>query len=197
MQNLDAIKSTRKTGSEPFRANGKSLPNTLLSFWQWSSSELVGNALRGMLAEYIVASDLGCADGVRQEWDNYDIETQDGIKVEVKSGAYLQSWSQQKLSTIQFGIQPTYGWDSKSNTRSTSKIRQTDVYVFCLLKHEEKATVDPLIMDQWGFYVLSTKTLNQKLGEQKSVSLSVLKQLNPLRVRYGSINKAIKQQLAI
>ena len=46
--------------------------------------------------DVIVASDLGCTDGVRQEWDAYDIETPDGIKVEVKSGAYLQSWSQKK-----------------------------------------------------------------------------------------------------
>ena len=55
MTNLKAIPNVRRIGSEPFHIDGTDLPNTLLNFWQWSSSEVVGNALRGMLAEYIVA----------------------------------------------------------------------------------------------------------------------------------------------
>jgi len=56
----------------------------------------VGNVLRGVLAEFIVASDLGCISDVRQEWDAYDIETLDGIKVEVKS---IAQWKFYVLST--------------------------------------------------------------------------------------------------
>ena len=96
MNEFKAIISTRKTGSEPFHINGTPLEDRLLSFWQWSSSELVGNVLRGVLAEFIVASDLGCISDVRQEWDAYDIETLDGIKVEVKS---IAQWKFYVLST--------------------------------------------------------------------------------------------------
>lgn len=190
--NLEAIVSTRKSGNEPFHINGLDLPDKLLSFWQWSSSELVGNSLRGILAEYIVASALGCTSDVRQEWDAYDIQTQDGLKVEVKSGAYLQSWSQEKLSSIQFGIKPTYGWDAKTNTVTENKTRQSDVYVFCLLKHKDKNTIDPMNVAQWEFYILPTFVLNREVNEQATIALSSLKKLNPASVEYGEINNAIK-----
>jgi len=191
MTDLKAIRSTRKTGSEQFHIDGKELPATLLNVWQWSSSEIVGNALRGMLAEYIVANALGCADGVRQQWDAYDVLTPDGIKVEVKSGAYIQRWSQSRLSPIQFGIQPTIGWDAATNEYSTTKVRQADVYVFCVLKHTDKATIDPLNLAQWDFYVLPTSVLDENLGKQKTLSLSRLKKLGPVKVGYAGIKEAV------
>jgi hypothetical protein len=77
----------RKSGTERFHRNGAQLGFDLLSFWQWSSSDLVNNVLRGRLAEYIVAQDLGVAGGTRTEWDAYDLQTKSGIKVEVKSAA--------------------------------------------------------------------------------------------------------------
>lgn len=60
----------------------------LLNFWQWSSSYLLSNALRGVLAGYLVASALDVADGVRVEWDADDLIARSGIKVEVKSSAF-------------------------------------------------------------------------------------------------------------
>ena len=49
--------------------------------------------------------------------------------------------------------------------------------MFCLLKHKERDTIDPLNMDQWEFYVVITKTLDTKLGNQKSISLNPLRKL--------------------
>ena len=196
MTNLKAIPNVRRIGSEPFHIDGTKLPDTLLNFWQWSSSEIVGNALRGMLAEYIVANAVGCAHGVRTEWDAYDVLTPDGIRVEVKSGAYVQRWYQRKLSPIQFGIQRTIGWDDSINEYSTEKVRQADAYVFCVLKHQDKDTVDPLNMSQWDFYVLATSVLDEKLGNQKTLSLSRLKRLGPTLVEYSGISEAIRLSVA-
>jgi len=179
MNELPAIKVSRKNGTESFHDNEKSTPFNLLSFWQWSSSDLVGNTLRGMLAEYIIASAVGSTKGTRTEWDAFDIETPDKIKIEVKSSAYIQSWSQPKLSAISFGIQPTLGWDSKSNTYSKDRVRQSNIYVFCLLAHKDKDTIDPLNLDQWVFYIITTKTLNKAVGNQKTISLSSLEKLKP------------------
>ncbi|MGZ8219068.1 hypothetical protein [Methylomagnum sp.] len=196
MTNLEATRSIRKTGDELFHINGTELPINLLSFWQWSSSGLLGNALRGTLAEFIVASDLGCTKGVRQQWDAYDMKTHDGIKIEVKSGAFLQSWKQKKLSPIVFGVQPTFGWDAEENTVSIAKIRQSNIYVFCVLEHKDKSSVDPLDMSQWKFYVLPTRTLNEKIGSQKTIALPSLLKLNPIEARYGEIRKVVVQALA-
>jgi hypothetical protein len=153
-QNLDALKTKRKTGKEPFHNQGQPTGTNLLSFWQWLASDLVDNALRGALAEYIVACDLGVADTTRPGWNAYDLITPDGIKIEVKSAAYLQSWKQTAPSKICFDIRPTFGWDAATNIYGTERKRQADVYVFCLLAHADKATLDPLDLSQWEFYVL-------------------------------------------
>ena len=192
MNKYPEIEAVRKTGKEKFHENGTPLRYDLLSFWQWSASDLVGNAMRGILAEYIVASAVGKVGGNRVEWDAFDIETNEGIKVEVKSCAYIQSWSQKKLSAIQFSIRPTKGWDSKTNSHSPEITRQADVYVFCVLEHKIQESIDPLNMDQWKFHVLATKKLNQAVGGQKTITLGRLKELNPITVKYGELSVSIK-----
>src|SRR6266851_1966408 len=55
-----------KTGHETFHANARGLGLTLSDFWRWSLSDLVSNATRGRLAEFIVADALGISTrGVR------------------------------------------------------------------------------------------------------------------------------------
>lgn len=193
MKKLSAIEVTPKSGDEPFVFNGSSLPINLLSFWKWSASDIVGNAMRGILAEYIVTSAVVTNDGIRTEWDAYDIETPEGIKVEVKSCAYIQSWKQKKYSRIQFGIRPTQGWDSKLNEHTKEIARQADVYVFCLLNHKNQDTLNPLNLDQWVFFVLSTKVLNESVASQKTITLSSLEKLNPAKVEYGDLLVSITQ----
>ncbi len=148
--NLRALAVSRRLGTEHFHASGTHLPVTLLDFWRWYSSDLANNALRGVIAEYLVACDLGIEDGIRLEWDAYDLVTQRGIKVEVKSAAYLQTWHQSKLPTSSFGVQPTIGWNATTNEYGVERKRQADVYIFALLHHQDKATLDPLNVDQWG-----------------------------------------------
>ena len=46
--------------------------------------------------------------------------------------------------------------------------------MFCVHKHREQKTADPLDLRQWGFYLLPTRILNEKVGMQKSISLSSL-----------------------
>lgn len=169
----------RRSGDELFHGSAGITDHALLDFWRWASSDLLSNATRGVLAEYIVGLALGCADGTRREWDAADLLTDAGTRVEVKSAAYLQTWTQAALSKISFGIQPTRGWDAVTNTVAEDRRRQADVYVFALLQHRLKTTVDPLDLDQWAFYVLPTKTLDERAPEQRSISLSGLLALEP------------------
>lgn len=191
MKTLGPITVSLKSGTEPLHYDGHTLPQTLLHFWQWSSSDLVSNALRGVLAEYLGATAIGCDQNPRREWDAYDLETTEGTKVEVKSAAYLQSWSQKDYSAIQFSIKPSQGWNALDNTYSPQSKRQADVYVFCVLKHQDKTTVDPLNVSQWDFYILPTHVLNDDLPQQSTLSLSRLHKLNPIHTCYQLINKEI------
>jgi hypothetical protein len=190
---LERLDVKRKTGQELFHISSRPVGFNLLSFWQWSASNLASNALRGVLAEYIVACAIGVAGGVRTEWDAYDLRTLDGLKVEVKSAAYLQSWKQTTPSRICFDIRPTYGWDAATNTTSLERKRQADVYVFCLLAHSDKGTLDPMDLAQWEFFVLPPRVLDERMPTQKTISMAGLLRLGPVKVELRSIGRMIQE----
>jgi hypothetical protein len=190
--NLDRLQVIRLTGQEHLYRDGAELPFDVLGFWQWAFSDVAGNALRGVLAEYLVACALGVESGTRTEWDAYDIRTRQGVKVEVKSAAYLQSWRQTKLSTITFGIQPAFGWDAKTGESGTERKRNADVYVFALLKHQDKATLNPLDIDQWDFYVLPAAILDERVPTQKRISLGILLSLPHTKAEFEELREVIE-----
>jgi len=189
---LPQILSTRRLGSESFTANGQPLGLSLLEFWQWSGSDLVGNTARGVLAEFIVAAALGIHRGVRSGWEAYDLVSSSGITVEVKSSAYLQSWHQVRPSRISFSIRAARAWDASTNILAADAQRQAMVYVFALLHHPDKATLNPLELDQWEFLVLPASALNRHLKVQRTVSLSRLQSLNPTSASYSTLGSAIE-----
>ena len=109
MNDLKEIEITKLSGEEKFRDGSNNLDFNLLSFWLWSSSDVVSNATRGILAEYMVGKALGCIkeEDIRDEWGAYDLATQAGGRIEVKSAAYVQSWQQSRLSKISFNVPKT------------------------------------------------------------------------------------------
>ena len=189
---LSQMSVTRKTGTELFRDGSQPLPFGLLSFWQWSASDLVSNALRGRVAEFLVAQALGVADGVRAEWDAYDLRSRSGATIEVKSAAYLQTWAQKSLSPIIFDIAPTRFWDAARGLMEPESRRQAAVYVFALLKHQDKRTLDPMDVAQWEFFVLPTALLNARLPAQQQLGLAGLRSLDPVECAFGRLWEAIE-----
>jgi hypothetical protein len=188
---LAPLVTALKSGDESFHAGGIPLPFTLLRFWQWSASDLTSNALRGRLAEFLVASALGIVDGVRAEWDAYDLRTADGINIEVKSAAYIQTWQQRRLSTIQFDIAPTRYWDSTTNCYDPNSRRQADVYVFAFLAHQENCSIDPLNLDQWRFFVLATPVLNRLMPYQKQIRLARLREIGSCECAFDELKDVV------
>ncbi len=174
-----------------FAQKGQPTSFSVLDFWVWMASDVLNNTLRGMVAEYIVSQAMEACTPVRVEWDTVDITTPEGLKIEVKSSAYLQSWHQNRPSAISFGIAKTYPWDWKTNQYGETQIRSADVYVFCVLAHLDGQTVNPLELTQWEFYILPTSTLDSSLGNQKTVSLSRLKDLGAVALGYDQIRNAV------
>jgi hypothetical protein len=188
---LDHIPPVIKTGNEPLSVNGENIGFTLLDYWKWSASDILSNATRGILAEFLVATATKIdIKNVRNEWDAFDLITPSGIKLEIKSAAYLQSWHQKIFSKISFSIKLARHWDSLTNVLAAEAKRHADVYVFCLLKHEVKQTVNPLNLDHWDFYVLSTHELNNYTRSQHSITINSLQKLTPA-ISYYEINDAV------
>ena len=196
MSQYPALNLIRKKGDEPFRFNSESVGFCLEDFWGWSVSDLVSNATRGRLAEFIVARALGIAtDNVRDEWSAHDLTTPTGLKIEVKSAAYVQSWAQKDLSQIRFSIRQSMAWSRETNLMSQESKRQADIYVFALLHHREKATINPLDLAQWSFFVVSTTKLTAQLGKGASISLNALKSLCGEPVGYRDLVVVVERAI--
>jgi len=166
-------------------------------FQAWACGDLLANTTRGLLAEYIVATAVGALKTKRVEWDRYDLTIGDGIGVEVKSAAYVQSWKQAQPSVISFDIGLRTGWDADTDTHAAGPGRSAAVYVFCLLEGEDREHIDPLDVEQWTFYVLSTSVLNREVSEQKTIRLGPLKALSAHPCTYDELKVAIDAAAAV
>lgn len=200
-QNLKAIEVKPKTGAEKFHRNGFEEEFSVLDFWRWSTSDLVINITRGIVAEFIVAQALGAKEQVRIEWAPFDITTPEGISVEVKSASYFQSWDQDKLSTIQFNYEKTTPLDEENGGYRGEIRHAAKVYVFALLKEkDDKSKVDPLNLEQWTFYVVPTKSLENRKRSQQSITLHSLEvEKGDLKVQivgFAKLKEAVQKAAA-
>lgn len=185
-----------RSGHERFHANGQPVGPDLLSFWRWSASDLISNTMRGILAEFIVANALGIpTESARDAWGAYDLETLDGIKVEVKSSAYIQSWHQKRFSAITFGTRKTRYWDADTNRFGDTPKRQADVYVFALLAHRDKRTIDPMNLDQWQFFVVATHALDARTRSQDSITLPTLQRMSAGPYTFGELASIVRDSV--
>lgn len=182
----------RRTGDEQIRFEKTPTGYLLRDFWAWSASNLLNNTLRGSYCEFLVAASVGAdLSGVSRDWAPYDILMQpENVRIEVKSASYLQAWEQSRLSDIRFSIRPTRAWSPQTGYGNET-VRQSDVYVFCLYKETVREQADPLVLDGWDFYVIATAKLNEACGAQKSISLSSLLKLGPVKADYTGIKTAI------
>ena len=192
MADLPRLQTQRRTGDERFTDAGNKLPFTIHDFWCWSTSDLLSNTTRGVLAEFLVATALGISSsGVREPWAAYDLDA-DGLKIEVKSSAYLQAWFQERPSSVVFEIPLTRAWSPDTNAVAVEPARQADVYVFAVLKHTQKSTVNPLDVSQWEFHVIATTELNARIAGRRSVTLKALRAISSGPVSFHALNDRIR-----
>lgn len=174
---------------------------TLGDFWAWGYSNILTNNLRGVFAEFLVATALGETRGTRTEWDAFDVlyrsaGVDGGAKIEVKSSAYLQSWEQEKPSAISWGLGERYAFDPKTNDWTPEKARHADLYVFCVYtEREDRDPAKVLDLGRWEFYVVPTGVIDEELGNQKTVGLGRIKALTD-SVGYSHLRERVDEALA-
>ena len=147
---------------------------------------LINNVYRGDYVEGLILFALGKQQWKPiGEWGGWDLERDDGIRLEVKQSAALQSWhaaaSAGKPSPSSFNIAPRGGYYTDSTDAGVWKevdhpVRSADIYIFAW--HPEKAPdiADHRRADQWEFYVVPESNLPPR---QKSIGLSKVKKLAP------------------
>jgi hypothetical protein len=163
---------------------------TLRDFWSWAYSDLRTNTVRPLLAEYLVARAVGAEPRPRIEWDSYDVRTPEGLRLEVKSGAYLQAWEQSALSTVTFTGLRGRTW-SPNGGYSPEGTYNADGYVFAVLTAIEHACYDALDVDQWSFWVLSRDVV--AATGQASMGLARVQALAGPPVTYAGLPDRVRE----
>lgn len=152
------------------------LPDTkIVDFWSWAFGDLCDDDIKGWFAEWMVAKLLGIPSVRRVSWANSDLITSDGVRIEVKSTAYWQSW---KL-VDEFGHTrpgPThklpedraigFGGLQARDARTTSKssdppTHKSDLYVFAFQHETNPECWDALDLKQWEFYILPVEEVRK------------------------------------
>lgn len=183
------------TGNEEFTLHNTSVGITVLDFWRWAFSDLIDNTQRGVMAEFLVYSSLSSVTPdakMRENWLPFDVTSPSGRRIEVKSAAYIQAWTPENIfAQIRFDIGRKLAWDNATASYSSEAKRNCDLYVFCLFTAKTK-DISLLNLDYWDFYVLPTSVLNEKMPEQKGISLSSLLKLEPVKTDYAGLGAVIE-----
>ena len=92
-----------------------------------------------------------------------------------------------------FDIGKKKGWSADTNEYSTEAVRASELYVFCLLKEKNYNKINVCDTNQWEFYVLPTKIINERMGEAKSISLKRLNNISEdiMPVGYNGLKEEV------
>ena len=147
-------------------------------FRRWAAGNLVDNRNRGIFAEWLVGQALGAIDAgeFRQEWEAWDLQYRHA-SIEVKTSGLNQYWSPLLRSKPSFGItvpKQIFCEQTKKRQANLQGTRPADVYVFCLHTSLPATNANVACPYTWEFWVIAGRTLDDKLGAQKTVRPSTL-----------------------
>lgn len=190
-------------GSEPFLFGGSALSSSIKDFWAWSMSRLIADGPRGDLAEFIVNMALGKdITEPKRGWGECDVlypYKGKTIRIEVKCSTLLQAWDRSTPTKPTFSIAKTlscdiedtgYGYRYVGRDGSPAS-RRSDVYVFCLFSEENRSVADPMVLDQWRFYIVPTSTIDNLLGDQRRISIQGLTRIGAIECDYAGIRQTV------
>lgn len=151
------------------------------------SQPLLDNVYRGDYVETLILFALGDGWKAVGGWGSWDLEKGvDGVRVEVKQSAALQTWGQQyrkegsKERPPSFDIAPRTGYHTDSTEDAKwvdlpdgESARFADIYIFAWHPERDTDTADHRRAGQWSFFVVP----EHQLPSQKTISLNPLQKL--------------------
>ena len=181
------------TGNEPFTSDGKPIGLNIIDFWRFQCSNIMHDIFE--VAEFLVAKSLGLEyPNNKDGWTVYDINYK-GVRIEVKETSYYHSFTEPgKVSKKRsFGIGKSISGHDEVTGKPVYE-RQNDIYVFCLLNGDDEQTAWPLELSHWEFYVVPTEIINKRFDQQKTVSLSRIREISTA-VSFDQLKKTIDETI--
>lgn len=177
--------------NEKFIFNNNELDFGILDLWKSKYSNVFN--MQDVIAEFLVEKALGIDMAQNTDyWTLYDVLYRD-YRIEVKQTGYYHPWNENsKISKLRrFGI--TKANSSYESNETVNKFeRQNDIYVFCLNIGETRVDSNPMNVDNWEFYIVPTKIINEKCGDNKSIGLKRVRELSD-KIDYDKLKEKIDQ----
>lgn len=192
-------------GNLHFKDGERQLGPTIGDFWAWAMSRLIADGPRGDLAEFIVNVALGSDMTIpKKGWGECDIVYR-GKRVEVKCSSVLQEWVRNTPSRPVFSIAKTLACDCVEQDDGSYAYqkrpdddfprRRSEVYVFCLFSEADRRRADPADFSQWQFYIVPTAVLDERLGDQRQISLQGLERIGAIHCSYSELKSSVDKAL--
>lgn len=135
---------------------------------------VMSNLTRPIYVEGLVSLLLGKRWKYLGDWDGWNLERDDGKRLEVKQSAARHPWTDRpgrdgRETIASFDIAPRKGyWADGGNQWVAKPGRHAHVFVFAHQPVLDKKKCDQRDADQWRFYVVRTERLPEK---QKRIGL--------------------------
>ncbi len=155
-----------------------------------ASLNLLDNTTRGLAAEALVAEALG--GDLTEPWAAWDIDYF-GHRIEVKATGDTQTWESPHPRRA-FSIRKSRAWNPTTRTYADEPQRGSDLYVFCHCTATTDTEADAVA--SWTFYILPTTEVDERFGDQKTVSLSVVAEIAE-PVSYEGLEEAVAGVLGV
>ena len=148
------------------------------------SQPLIDNVYCGDYVETLILFALGQGWKQTPEWSSWDLEREDGVRVEVKQSAALQSWYRStgiKKPCPSFDIAPRAGYYTDSSDAAVwvgldpgepDFLRAADLYIFAWHPETYPDIADHRRAEQWEFYVVPESKLPPKPQGTKSQTIA-------------------------
>ena len=178
-------------GKEMFIFDGEAVGFDFLDFWRFHYSNIYD--LQDKIAEFVVSKALGIDNAHNdQYWTLWDISYRNK-RIEIKETSYYHSFNEEGKVSRQrvFGITKANGSYDPTNSGNNDFCRQNDIYVFCLNTGDTRETSNPLNLNNWEFYVVPTALINEKCGDNKTISLGRIKSLGVATCAYNRLKSEI------
>ncbi len=186
------------TGDELFQNDGMYMDFNLLDFWGWYASDLLNHPVRGAIAEFIVAKALGIPTDNKAGWRSYDLLYRNR-KIEIKSCARVSDSHGGKTARIVFSIKKqlclwdedvTDGYCTKEQLWKY-KCHHSDFYIFCFLAENDNSKANPMMLEQWEFYILPTATIDRELGDRQTIRIPTILSLGGIKCSWENLRDCL------
>ncbi|MBR6102591.1 MAG: hypothetical protein IKP95_09195 [Ruminococcus sp.] len=177
-------------GTDHFSFNGKEINMQLQDFWAFYASDILESSIRGAIAEFIVKSALNSISEL-PPWYPFDVLYKT-FKIEVKSSSYVHNETTESLTKPVFRIEKKQLYIA--DTKWTKPARHSDFYIFCLLACKDIDKANPMCLEQWEFYIVSTKYLDEHFNNAKTINLSRVQAISK-KADYNNLKDVLNEYI--